>query len=86
MFFLSWRTIPLRNVILALLEKRQGVLIDKELIRLLKALRDTTTPSELNRTLMELEICGLVHVQQITKSKRKIERVTSRRYLTIAED
>lgn len=83
---MSWRTIPLRNVILALLEKRQGVLIDKELVRLLKTLRENTTPAELNRTLMALEISGLVHVQQITKSKRKIERVTSRRYLTIAED
>jgi hypothetical protein len=72
--------------VLAVLDKRQGVLIDKELLRLLKNQRTTVTPEELNRTLMELEISGQIHVQQITKTKRKIERIGDRRYLTIAED
>lgn len=83
---LNWRIIPLRNVILAILDKRQGVLIDKELIRLLKNQRENVSLSELDRALMELEIAGEIHVQQITKTKRKIERVGERRYLTIAED
>ena len=83
---MTWRTIPLRNIVLAVLDKRQGVLIDKELIRLLKNQRTTVTPEELDRTLMELEISGQIHVQQITKTKRKIERIGNRRYLTIAED
>lgn len=83
---MSWKTIPLRNVILAILEKRQGVVIDKELIRLLKTNRINVTPEELNRTLLELEIGGQIHVQQITKAKRKIELLGERRYLAIAED
>ena len=72
---MTWRTIPLRNIILSILEKRQGVVIDKELTRLLKTNRVTVAPDELNRTLMELEISGKIHVQQITKTKRKIELI-----------
>lgn len=83
---MSWRTIPLRNTILAILDKRQGVVLDKELIRLLKANRVTVTASELNQALLELEIGGQIHVQQITKTKRKIELLGERRYLAIAED
>ena len=83
---LTWRTVPLRNVILSILEKRQGVVIDKELTRLLKTNRVTVAPDELDRTLMELEISGKIHVQQITKTKRKIELLGERRYLAIAED
>ncbi len=86
MNILSWRTIPLRNTILAILDKRQGVVLDKELIRLLKANRVTVTASELNQALLELEIGGQIHVQQITKTKRKIELLGERRYLAIAED
>jgi hypothetical protein len=83
---LTWRTIPLRNIILAMLDKRQGVLIDKELVRLLKNNRVKVTPEELDQTLLELEIAGKIHVQQITKAKRKIELLGERRYLAIAED
>ncbi|MHA2427239.1 MAG: hypothetical protein ACXADB_04345 [Candidatus Hermodarchaeia archaeon] len=76
----------MRNVILSILDKRQGVVIDKELTRLLKTNRMTVAPDELNRALMELEISGKIHVQQITKTKRKIELLGERRYLAIAED
>jgi hypothetical protein len=82
----TWRTIPLRNVVLSILEKRQGVIIDKELTRLLKTNRVTASPEEIDRALMELEISGKIHVQQITKTKRKIELLGERRYLAIAED
>ena len=77
---------PLRNAILAILDKRQGVLLDKELVRLLKNNRIKVTPEELARTLLELDIGGQIHVQQITKTKRKIELLGERRYLAIAED
>lgn len=83
---MNWKNVPLRNVIIAVLEKRQGVLIDKELVRLLKNQRINVTQTELNRALMELEISGQIHVQQITKTKRKIEFLGERRYLAIAED
>jgi hypothetical protein len=83
---MTWRTVPLRNTILAILQKRQGVLIDKELLRLLKTNRIKATPEDLDRALLELEISGQIHVQQITKTKRKIELLGERRYLAIAED
>ncbi|MFW9935507.1 MAG: hypothetical protein ACFFDU_08425, partial [Candidatus Thorarchaeota archaeon] len=78
---MNWRTIPLRNVLLSILEKRQGVIIDKELTRLLKTNRVNATTEEIDRALMELEISGKIHVQQITKTKRKIELLGERRYL-----
>ena len=78
---MTWRTVPLRNTILAILQKRQGVIIDKELVRLLKTNRISATPEELDRALLELEIAGQIHVQQITKTKRKIELLGERRYL-----
>ena len=83
---MTWRTVPLRNTILDILQKRQGVVIDKELLRLLKTNRVTATPEDLDRALLELEISGQIHVQQITKTKRKIELLGERRYLAIAED
>ena len=83
---MNWKTIPLRNLILAVLDKRQGVLIDKELVRLLKTNRVNVTAEELDRALMDLEIGGQIHVQRITKTKRKIELLGDRHYLAIAED
>jgi len=83
---MSWRTVPLRTVILGILDRRQGMLTDKDLVRLLKNQHENVTQAELDRALMELEIEGQIHVQQITKSKRKIERLGNRAYLAIAED
>jgi hypothetical protein len=62
------------------------MLTDKDLVRLLKVQHENVTPAELDRALMDLEIAGQIHVQQITKSKRKIERLGNRAYLAIAED
>ncbi len=83
-----WNAIPLRNVILNILNKRRGIILDDELGRALKK-EIGTEPSEaeLNSALLQLEINGLVHVSQITKTKRRIEFITEgHEFLQVDED
>ncbi|MFX1417256.1 MAG: hypothetical protein ACFFC0_10615 [Promethearchaeota archaeon] len=84
----SWSVLPLRNVIVDILKKRRGVILDDELARILKKeLGDEPSDAELNQALMQLEINGLVHVSQITKTKRRIEVITEgTEFLAVDED
>lgn len=79
---------PLRNLIVDILKKRRGVILDDELMRALKKeLGDEPSDAELNSALMQLEINGLVHVSQITKTKRRIEVITdAHEFLAVDED
>lgn len=79
---------PLRNVIVDILKKRRGVILDDELVRILKKeLGDEPSDAELNQALMQLEINGLVHVSQITKTKRRIEVIKEgTEFLAVDED
>ncbi|NHI83488.1 MAG: hypothetical protein EAX81_04230 [Candidatus Thorarchaeota archaeon] len=79
---------PLRNIIIEILKKRRGVILDDELQRALKKeLGDEPSEAELNSALMQLEINGLVHVSQITKTKRRIEVITdAHEFLAVDED
>jgi hypothetical protein len=68
---------PLRNLILNILTKRRGIILDDELTRALKKeLGTEPSEAELNSALLKMEINGLVHVSQITKTKRRIEVIT----------
>jgi hypothetical protein len=83
-----WNAIPLTNLIVQIIKKRRGVILDDELIRALKK-EIGTEPSEaeLNAALMQLEINGLVHVGQITKTKRRIEVISEgTEFLAVDED
>ena len=75
-------------MILNILQKRRGIILDDELARALKK-EIGTEPSEaeLNSALLKLEINGLVHVSQITKTKRRIEVITEgHEFLHVDED
>jgi len=79
---------PLPNLVVSIVKKRRGVILDDELIRALKK-EIGTEPSEaeLNTALLQLEINGLVHVSQITKTKRRIEVLTEdQTFLAVDED
>lgn len=83
-----WNAIPLTNLVVQIIKKRRGVILDDELIRALKK-EIGTEPSEaeLNAALMQLEINGLVHVGQITKTKRRIEVISEgHEFLAVDED
>lgn len=84
----TWSIMPLRNSIIDILKKRRGVILDDELLRALKKeLGDEPSEAELNSALMQLEINGLVHVSQITKTKRRIEVITdAHEFLAVDED
>ncbi|UCE11597.1 MAG: hypothetical protein JSW61_06605 [Candidatus Thorarchaeota archaeon] len=73
---------------MSIVRKRRGVILDDELKRALKKeLGTDPSEGELNRALMQLEINGLVHVSQITKTKRRIEVIEEgTEFLAVDED
>lgn len=83
-----WSALPLRSLIVSIVRKRRGVILDDELKRALKKeLGTDPSEGELNRALMQLEINGLVHVSQITKTKRRIEVIEEgTEFLAVDED
>ncbi|MBE44418.1 MAG: hypothetical protein CMO16_04475 [Thaumarchaeota archaeon] len=62
---------PLRNLIYEKI-KQHGNITDAELMKLTKDDVDITE-SQFNKTLLDLEIYGLIRVGWITKNKRRIE-------------
>ncbi|MHA1864515.1 MAG: hypothetical protein ACTSWA_12155 [Candidatus Thorarchaeota archaeon] len=83
-----WNAIPITNLVVQIVRKRRGVILDDELIRALKKeLGIEPSDSELNAALLQLEINGLVHVSQITKTKRRIEVISEgTEFLAVDED
>lgn len=75
-------------MIVQIVKKRRGVILDDELIRALKKeLGSEPSDAELNAALLQLEINGLVHVSQITKTKRRIEVISEgTEFLAVDED
>lgn len=67
---------PLRNIVLEKI-KEVGNLSDSELLNNLEKDGVQITVADLNKTLLDLEIFGLVRVSWLTKDKRRIELVTS---------
>ena len=66
---------PLRNIILEKI-KEVGNLSDNELLSNLEKEGVQITTADLNKTLLDLEIFGLVRVSWLTKDKKRIELVT----------
>lgn len=81
-----WNAIPLRNLILHAVSKRQGVILDTDLYTLVRREDKNASLDRINKELMRLEIEGIIHVSQITKTKRRVEIVKDRQLVTIAED
>ena len=63
---------PLRNLIYEKI-KQQGNITDAELMNLLTKEGVAVTEPQFNKTLLDLEIYGLIRVGWITKDKRRIE-------------
>jgi hypothetical protein len=64
------------------------VILDDELRRILKKeIGREPSAGELNAALMQLEINGIVHVSQITKTKRRVEVIKEgTEFLAVDED
>lgn len=63
---------PLRNLIYEKI-KQHGNITDAELMNLLIKDGVSITEQQFNKTLLDLEIYGLIRVGWITKDKRRIE-------------
>jgi arginine repressor len=63
---------PLRNLIYEKI-KQAGNMTDSDLANALTKDGVSVTEAELDKTLLDLEIYGLVRVSWITKDKRRIE-------------
>ncbi len=67
-------TIPLKNTVYEMI-KESGSLTDSELSKLLIKAGISIPEDEFNKTLLNLEIYGLVKVSWLTKEQRRIEVV-----------
>ena len=67
---------PIRNLMYEKI-RQAGTLTDADLIKDLTKDGVTLADSEFNKTLLDLEIYGLVRVSWVTKDKRRIELVTN---------
>jgi len=74
MMIKTWNSHPLYTQIKEFLE-RKGPMTDVELFDLLKGTHEGVGFSELNKTLMRMEIEGIIYVATRTKGKRRVELV-----------
>lgn len=72
----NWDPIPLHTYIVELLEKKKGASIDDELYKSLKEKFDDLDPRTFNKTLMKLEIGGIIRVSSLAKNTRRVELVS----------
>ena len=70
-----WYSRPIYLTLFELLQKKQGNLTDVELYKQLKEYYDDLSFITFNKTLMELELRGIIHVFNLTKNKRGVELV-----------
>jgi len=70
-----WYPLPLYVKIIEIQEK-QGSLTDAELYNEIQNIYDDIGFITFNKTLMKLEIEGLIHVFNLTKNKRGVELIS----------
>jgi len=68
-----WKPQPLHTLVIELLQKKQSMQTDADLYKSLLEVYDDLSMSELNRTLMKLEVDGVLNVSGLTKTKRRVE-------------
>ena len=68
-----WDIQPLYTSIVETLLKKNGNLTDTELYTSLKKTHKDLNLRELNKTLMMLEVEGVIQVFNLTKNKRRVE-------------
>jgi hypothetical protein len=66
---------PIRNLVYEKISQA-GTMTDTDLVNALQKEGLILADSDFNKTLMDLEIYGLVRVSWLTKDKRRIELVT----------
>jgi Fe2+ or Zn2+ uptake regulation protein len=70
----TWYPHPLDLTIVEILEKK-GAMTDDELFDVLKETHEDLGFGALNKTLMKMEVQGMIYVSSLTKGKRRVELV-----------
>lgn len=74
---IKWRNFPLKDLILQIIIKNKGMITDVDLYNsLIKEIKNFST-SDFSKSIMALEVAGLINVTRITKTKNKIELISS---------
>lgn len=68
-----WNATPMIDSIIFALKKNKGVMIDQELLKVLKNEYRYINQKELQELLLKLEVLGIVNVSRIVKNKNRIE-------------
>ena len=68
----TWKPHPLYTEVMEFL-RRKGPMTDLELYDLVKGSNESIGYSDLNKTLMRMEIEGRIYVSTLTKGKRRVE-------------
>ncbi|MCD6464770.1 hypothetical protein J7L27_00150 [Candidatus Bathyarchaeota archaeon] len=70
----TWKVQPLHMAIAEILKKK-GSLTDVDLLEALKSIYKDLSLNELNKTLMSMEIAGLITVSSMSKGKRLVQLI-----------
>jgi hypothetical protein len=70
----TWYPHPLDLTIVEVLEKK-GAMTDDELFDVVRETHEDLGFGVLNKTLMKMEVQGMVYVSSLTKGKRRVELV-----------
>jgi hypothetical protein len=73
----TWKPHPLHTTMVEILE-RKGPMTDVELYDLIKETHGESGFGDLNKTLMRLEIQGILYVSTFTKGKRRVELIEAK--------
>lgn len=68
----TWKVHPIYTTVAEILEKRES-LTDVELFDMLKEIYRDIGYNDLNRTLMQMEVAGKIHVSTLKKGRRLVE-------------
>jgi hypothetical protein len=70
----TWHPHPLDLTIIEILEKKEAM-TDTELFDVLRETREDLGFGDFSKTLMKMEVRGLIYVSSLTKGKRRVESV-----------
>lgn len=84
----NWKNQPIGLLMLQILERRDGIILDNELLQMLEQeLGYRPSSSEFTKELINLEINGKIHVSNFKKNQRKITFLKKdQSFLAIGED
>ena len=71
----TWKTRPAYYVLLEMLNKKKGAMVDTDLFEALKEEHPDLGAKDFNSLLMRLEVGGKIRVTSMSRGKRRVEIV-----------